>query len=54
MSALRILTLPAVLFAFSALYSFSIKLPQAVEIASLIMCMTFALIFIITLLRKVV
>lgn len=52
MFALRILTLPVTLLAFSALYSVSIKAPQTVEIASLLIWMALPLIFIAKLMRR--
>lgn len=54
MAVLRILTLPAILLAFSVLYSVSIKAPQTVEIVGLLLWMALPSVFIAKLMRRLV
>jgi len=54
MFILRILTLPLTLFTFAILYSASIKAPVAVEIASLVLCMSFPLALLARFIRRLV
>ena len=54
MIILRILTLPVALFAFTAIYSASIKAPATVEIVSLVLCLILLLALIAKLLQRLV
>lgn len=54
MIILRILTLPITLLAFAGLYTASIKAPGAVELVSLVLCVTLPVLLIVKLIRRLV